>query len=57
LNIQGEFKHEKGGKALKTKTKEIQAKRMKSQKSDGLILDSGGSGFLRTDKFRLGFEI
>jgi hypothetical protein len=57
LNIQGEFKHEKGGNALKTKTKEIQAKRMKSQQPDGLILDSGGSGFLRTDKVRLGFEI
>jgi hypothetical protein len=28
---------EKGGKALKTKTKEIQARWMKSQKSDGPV--------------------
>jgi hypothetical protein len=27
------------------------------QKSDGPVLDSGGSGFLRTDRVRLGFDI
>jgi hypothetical protein len=30
---------------------------MKSQKQDGPVLDFGGSGFPRTDRVRLGFEI
>jgi hypothetical protein len=30
---------------------------MKSQKPDGPVLDSGGSGFSRLDRIRLGFEI
>jgi hypothetical protein len=40
-----------------TKTKEIQAKRMKLQKSDGPVLNSGGSGFLRKDRVHVEFEI
>jgi hypothetical protein len=40
-----------------TKTKEIQAKRMKLQKSDGPVLNSVGSGFLRIDRVRVEFKI
>jgi hypothetical protein len=48
---------EKGGKALKNQDKKIEAKRRKSQKLDGPVLDYGGSGFLRTDRVRLYFKI
>jgi hypothetical protein len=50
LNIQGEFKHGKGRQGTEGPRQEIQAKRTKSQKPDGPVLDSEGSGFLRTDR-------
>jgi hypothetical protein len=40
-----------------TKTKETQAKRMKSRKLDDPVLDSGGSSFLRIVRVQLSFEI
>jgi hypothetical protein len=44
------------------KTSRSQDKRNPSQKAeakkpDGSVLDYGGSGFLRTDRVQLGFEI
>jgi hypothetical protein len=57
LMIQAVFKHGRGGKALKDKTNEIQAKRVKLHKPDGPVLDIRGSGFTRIDKIQLEFEI
>jgi hypothetical protein len=55
LRIQGILRHGKGLRSIKELI--WKKSKPKPQKPNGLILDSGGSGFLRTDRVRLGFEI
>jgi hypothetical protein len=57
LKIQGVLRHEIGLRYIMEPRWKKSKPKAEAKKSDGPILDSGGSGFLRIDRVQLGFEI